>query len=131
MRHVHQPEADAARSLSDQAYYRLREMIITLELPPGAAINERDLMERTNLGRTPIREALRTLANERLVEIFPRRGVLVAGVNAGDLAGLSEVRRLLEPPAARAAAERRTAADRAETESLLAELAAPTATSGA
>ena len=58
-------------------------------------------MERTGLGRTPIREALRTLANEQLVEIFPRRGVLVAGVNAGDLAGLSEVRRLLEPPAAR------------------------------
>ena len=122
MRHVHQPEADTARSLSDQAYYRLRELIITLELPPGSAINERDLMERTSLGRTPIREALRTLANERLVEIFPRRGVLVAGVNAGDLAGLSEVRRLLEPPAARAAAERRTAADRALTEQLIAEL---------
>ena len=123
MRYVHQPEADTARSLSDQAYYRLRELIITLELPPGSAINERDLMERTGLGRTPIREALRTLANERLVEIFPRRGVLVAGVNAGDLAGLSEVRRLLEPPAARAAAQRRTAADRAETVELLAELA--------
>jgi DNA-binding GntR family transcriptional regulator len=122
VRLLHQPEADAATSLSDQAYYRLREMIVTLELAPGAAINERDLMERTQLGRTPIREALRTLANERLVEIFPRRGVLVAGVNAGDLAGLSEVRRLLEPPAARAAAERRTAADRAATELLIAEL---------
>jgi DNA-binding GntR family transcriptional regulator len=123
VRHVHQPEADTARSLSDQAYYRLRELIITLELPPGSAINERDLMERTGLGRTPIREALRTLAHARMVEIFPRRGVLVAGVNAGDLAGLSEVRRLLEPPAARAAAARRTAADRAETVALLAELA--------
>ena len=123
MRLLHQPEADAATSLSDQAYYRLREMIVTLELAPGSAINERDLMERTGLGRTPIREALRTLANEQLVEIFPRRGVLVAGVNAGDLAGLSEVRRLLEPPAARAAAERRTPADRAITEQLLAELA--------
>jgi DNA-binding GntR family transcriptional regulator len=122
VRHVHQPEADTATSLSDQAYYRLREMIVTLELAPGAALNERDLMVRTQLGRTPIREALRTLANERLVEIFPRRGVLVAGVNAGDLAGLSEVRRLLEPPAARAAAERRTAADRAATEQLIAEL---------
>jgi DNA-binding GntR family transcriptional regulator len=122
VRLLHQPEADAATSLSDQAYYRLREMIVTLELAPGVAINERDLMERTQLGRTPIREALRTLANERLVEIFPRRGVLVAGVNAGDLAGLSEVRRLLEPPAARAAAERRTPADRAVTEQLIAEL---------
>ena len=102
MRHVHQPEAAAASSLSDQAYYRLRELIITLELPPGSAINERDLMERTNLGRTPIREALRTLANERLVEIFPRRGVLVAGVNAGDLAGLQR-----GAPAARAACRAR------------------------
>ena len=86
-------------SLADQAYYRIRDLIVSLELAPGSIVSERELMERLGLGRTPIREALRTLANERLVEIFPRRGVLVAGVNAGDLAGLSEVRRLLEPGA--------------------------------
>ena len=122
MRHVIQPEAVGVRSLTDQAYYRLRELIVTLELAPGALLNERDLMERTGLGRTPIREALRTLANERLVEVFPRRGVLVSNVNARDLAALSELRAILEPPAARLAAERRTEADRAETEALIAEL---------
>ncbi len=122
MRHVHQPEARDARSQAEQAYYRLRELIVTLQLLPGALLNERDLMEETGLGRTPVREALRTLANERLVEVFPRRGVMVASVNAGDLAGLSELRALLEPPAARLAAERRTETDRIETDELLAEI---------
>jgi DNA-binding GntR family transcriptional regulator len=109
---VHQPEAASARSLTDQAYYRIRELIVRLELAPGAFVNERDLMERVGLGRTPVREALRTLARDKLVEVMPRRGVFIAPINVGDLAGLSEVRLALEPYAARLAAERRTPADR-------------------
>ena len=123
MPHLHQPEAETARSLAEQAYYRLRELIVNLEFAPGSMLSERDLQERTGLGRTPIREALRTLESDRLVELFPRRGVIVANVNAGDLAGLSEVRLLLEPPAARLAAERADATDRAAIDELLAELA--------
>jgi len=120
--HIHQPEAAGARSLSDQAYYRIRELIVSLELPPGSLISERELMERLGLGRTPVREALRTLTRERLVEVYPRRGMFVSGVDVRDLAGLSEVRAALESHAARLAAGRATEADRAEIEVLLEEL---------
>jgi DNA-binding GntR family transcriptional regulator len=119
---IHQPEAAYARSLSDQAYYRIRELIVTLELAPGAPVTERELMERLALGRTPIREALQALARECLVEVYPRRGMFVSGVDVRDLAGLSEVRLTLEPRAARLAAERATDADRATITVLLKEL---------
>ena len=120
--HIHQPEAAEARSLSDQAYYRIRELIVSLELPPGSLISERDLMQRFELGRTPVREALRALARERLVEVYPRRGIFVARIDVGDLAGLSEVRAVLESHAAGLAAERATEDDLAEIDALLAEL---------
>ena len=119
---IHQPEAADATSLSDQAYYRIRERIVTLELAPGSVVSERELMERLGLGRTPIREALRALARERLVEVYPRRGMFGSSVDVRDLAGLSEVRNTLEPSAARLAAERATEADRARIDELLAEL---------
>lgn len=80
-------------------------------------------MERLELGRTPVREALRALARDGLVEVYPRRGMLVAPVDAGDLAGLHEVRAALEPVAAREAAGRATDADRQEIDVLLEELA--------
>ena len=119
---IHQPEAESARSLSDQAYYRIRELIVTLELAPGSLVSERELMQRLGLGRTPVREALRALARERLVEVYPRRGMFVSSVEVRDLAGLSEVRNTLEPSAARLAAERATDADRETIGRLLDEL---------
>ena len=75
-------------------------------------IDERELIERLEIGRTPVREALRRLAQERLVEVYPRRGMFVTGVDVRELARLSEVREVLEPEAARLAAERATDADR-------------------
>lgn len=119
---VHQPEAAGARSQSDRAYFAIRELIVSLELPPGSILKERELMERLGLGRTPVREALRALARERLVEVYPRRGSFVSNVNVRDLAGLSEARGVLESFAARLAAERATDAEREETSALLAEL---------
>ena len=50
--HVHQPEAADARSLSDRAYYRIRELIVSLTLPPGSILNERELCRELGLGRT-------------------------------------------------------------------------------
>jgi DNA-binding GntR family transcriptional regulator len=120
--HINQPRAPDEQSLSDRAYYAIRELIVTLELAPGAVVSERELMEQLGVGRTPVREALRDLAREQLVEVFPRRGIFVSGVDVGDIAGLSEVRLVLEAKAARLAAERRNDADRAETERLLEEL---------
>lgn len=79
-------------------------------------------MERLGLGRTPVREALRTLAQEKLVEVYPRRGIVVSPVDVGDLASLSEARIALEGFAARCAAERATAEDRVLARALLDEL---------
>lgn len=117
-----QPEAADARSHAEQAYYAIRSLIVTLDLAPGSVISEQDLMARLTLGRTPIREALRRLAQERLVEVYPRRGIFVAPVDARNLASLSEVRSVLEPLAAKLAAERLADSDRDELEALIAEL---------
>jgi DNA-binding GntR family transcriptional regulator len=116
------PRTGEAASFADRAYYAIRELIVTLELPPGAVVREPELTERLGIGRTPVREALRRLAQERLVEVFPRRGMFVTEVDARDLARLCEVRVALEPEAARLAAERATQADLSELRSVLAEL---------
>jgi DNA-binding GntR family transcriptional regulator len=109
-------------SLADKAYHAIRDLIVSLELAPGAVIDERELIERLGIGRTPVREALRRLAQERLVEVYPRRGMFVTGVDVRELARLSEVRLVLEPEAARLAAERAAEADREQLDALLAEL---------
>ncbi len=116
-----QVEIEAA-SLAEKAYYAIRELIVSVELRPGAVINERELMERLLIGRTPIREALRRLAQEKLVEVYPRRGMFVTSVEISDLASLCEVREVLEGQAARLAAERATEHDRAELAALIEEL---------
>jgi len=112
----------AVQSLADKAYHEIRGLIVSLELAPGAVIEERELIERLGIGRTPVREALRRLAQERLVEVYPRRGMFVTGVDVRELARLSEVRAALEPEAARLAAERATDADRRRLDELLDEL---------
>jgi len=119
---LHQPEAANARSLSDHAYFELRNLIVTLELEPGALVREPELMTRLGLGRTPVREALRRLAHERLVDVYPRHGIFVARVDVGDLAALSEARGALEAFAGRLAALRATPAERDEAAALLSEL---------
>lgn len=118
------PEHAVTDSLSQQAYFLLRDRIVTLRLPPGTLVNERDLMAEFGLGRTPIREALRRLADDDLVEVFPRRGIYVGPIDVGDLGAISEVRVELEGFGARLAARRATAADHADIEALLRELAA-------
>jgi DNA-binding GntR family transcriptional regulator len=108
---------------ADRAYVAIRGLIVSLELPPGAVIDERELMRQIGLGRTPVREALRKLAQEQLVEVFPRRGMFVTGVDVRDLARISEVRTALEPEAARLAAERATDEERQELAALSDEIA--------
>ncbi len=76
-------------------------------------------MQRLGLGRTPVREALRRLAQERLVDVFPRQGIFVSSVDVGDLAALSETRGVLEAFAGRLAALRATTAERDEAAALL------------
>ena len=109
-------------TLTDQAYAGIRTLICTGELPPGEVISEVELQENLGLGRTPIREAIRALASEHLIEVFPRRGTFVASVDPRNLRAMSEVRAQLEPMAARLAAERRTDADVVQFGAALAEL---------
>jgi DNA-binding GntR family transcriptional regulator len=111
-------------SLSEEAYSRIRSMIIRLELKPGSLINESELMSTLHFGRTPVREALRALAHEKLVEVYPRRGMFVSNVDVQNLSAISEVRAVLEIKAAALAAERSTARDHAITRTLISEIKA-------
>ena len=101
------------RSQSEEAYLRIRERIVSLDMPPGSVVNEGRLREDLKIGRTPIREALQRLAWENLVRSIPHRGTFVTDVNITDLARITEVRVVLEGHAARLAAERLSGADRA------------------
>jgi DNA-binding GntR family transcriptional regulator len=94
--------------LSDKAYELIRQKIITLELPPLAAIDEQALMEDLQLGRTPIREALQRLAADGLVFLAPRRGMFVTDISITDLQKVFELRLILEGFCARLAAQRAT-----------------------
>jgi DNA-binding GntR family transcriptional regulator len=115
-----EPDLTGDESLAERAYRDIRRLIVTLELPPGSVISEPELQDRLGMGRTPIREALRTLANDRLIDVYPRRGMFVAAIDTRDLSAISEVREQLEPFAARLAAERRNEEDLAVIAELLA-----------
>lgn len=99
-------------SLTDKAYKQLEEMIVTLQLEPGAVLSELELGEQLQIGRTPIREALHRLSREGLVLILPRKGILVTDINPSKQLLVLEVRRELERLMARAAAARSTAEER-------------------
>ncbi|MBV9533845.1 MAG: GntR family transcriptional regulator [Solirubrobacterales bacterium] len=109
--------------LADRAYTELRDRIVTLEIPPGAPIDEDVLGAELEIGRTPVREAIKRLALENLVTVYPRRGTFASEINITDLAHVSDVRVQLEGHAAYRAAQRLTDAQRAELDQLLEELA--------
>ena len=108
--------------LADRAYVELRDRIVSLRIAPGAPIDEDALGAELAMGRTPVREALKRLALENLVTVFPRRGTFASEINITDLAHISDVRAQLEGHAAYRAAERITDAQRAELHELLTEL---------
>ena len=97
---------------ADQAFLQIERLIVLQELLPGSLVSEKQLMELTGLGRTPVREALQRLARERLVEIHPNQGVLVPSASIEAQLKLLELRRTLEPFAVRLAAQRATAHQR-------------------
>ncbi len=97
------------QSLSQQAYDAIKQKIVSLVLSPGEVIDEVVLREELGLGRTPIREALQRLAQEKLVLIVPRRGMFVTEIGIADLQQLFEARLELESFATKLAAQRGTA----------------------
>jgi DNA-binding GntR family transcriptional regulator len=82
-------------SKASEAYRRLKGMIVSLELEPASFLDEAELAERLGVGLTPVRQALRRLAWENLVVILPRRGTIVADLNAADLAKILELDALM------------------------------------
>ncbi len=110
--------------LADRAYRELRDRLVTLRIAPGAPIDEDLVGRELKMGRTPVREAIKRLALENLVTVFPRRGTFASEINITDLAHISDVRTQLEGHAAYRAAERITEAQREELSGLLDELQA-------
>lgn len=86
-------------------YLRLRELIETMELPPGAQLSETSLAERLDASRTPVREAIRQLSHEGLISFTPGSGARVAPISLHGVRTLFEFRMILEPAALRMVAE--------------------------
>ncbi len=119
------PPADEAPSTkleADRAYLDLRDRIVTLRLAPGTVLREDELMRELEVGRTPLREAVKRLALENLVAVQPRRGTFVTAVEAADIVNLTAVRAELEGYAAELAAERLDEDHRAAAGALLREV---------
>ena len=107
-------DSAAATSLADKAYVAIRDRLIMLDIRPGEPIDDGELARELDVGRTPVREALKRLEGDRLVVSFSRRGTFATGMDIADLAHISDIRAQLEPLAARRAAERASRPTRAE-----------------
>ena len=105
-------KAEARLSLTEQAYRQIEERIVTLRLEPGEVLSEASLSLELGIGRTPIREALQRLAREGLVNILPRRGILVSDINVRNQLELLAVRREVERLMARLCAVRASQEER-------------------
>jgi DNA-binding GntR family transcriptional regulator len=95
------------RSVVDQVHAELLERIVAGELPPGSRLRQEALADELGVSRTPLREALARLVSEGLVEFVPNRGATVASRDFSDMEQAWRARFVLEPGAARLAAERR------------------------
>ncbi len=98
-------------SAAETAYRKLRDLIISGTLRPGEIVNEQELAEQLGMGRTPVREAVQRLAWQRVVTIFPRRGLAVAKLGFDDILAIFEARETVEARLAELAATRRTSVD--------------------
>lgn len=103
---------DKTKSMSETAYERIEEMIVTLEIIPGSIFSETDLSKELNIGRTPVREALQKLTAHGLVATLPRRGMMVTEINIAHHLDLLETRRALERLISSNAARRATLVQR-------------------
>jgi DNA-binding GntR family transcriptional regulator len=99
------PSSEAG-SLAEQAYRLLEEQLVTLKLAPGELIAEKDLMDKAGIGRTPVREAIQKLSAEGLLQVLPRKGLMVTPLRRSDLTRIIEARRVLERLMVVKAAER-------------------------
>lgn len=100
--------------LHEQVAVRLRQMLVENQIPPGAKLNERELAEVLQVSRTPLREAIRMLAAEGLVELLPNRGAIAVSLSEEDVRHTFEVMAGLEALSGELAAQRITDAEMSE-----------------
>lgn len=91
---------------ADDVYEKLKHLIVTLQLAPGSAVNEQELIRQLTVGRTPFREAMLRLSHEGLIVRAPRRGSWVSDLSITELQQLIDARCFVEPLVTRRAAER-------------------------
>ena len=101
-------------ALHEQVALRLRQMLVENRIPPGAKLNERELSEVLQVSRTPLREAIKMLAAEGLVELLPNRGAIAVELTEADVLNTFEVMAGLEAMSGELAAQRITDAELAE-----------------
>ena len=95
-------------ALHKQVTHRLRQMLVENQIAPGAKLNERTLCEALNISRTPLREAIKALAVEGLVELLPNRGAVAVALTEADVRNTFEVMAGLESQSGMLAAQRIT-----------------------
>lgn len=108
------PIFSGKRRAADVAYDVIEALISTLKLAPGSPIVEAELVELSQLGRTPVREALLRMVAIGLIDQQPRRGLVVSSIDLADHLDVIQTRRVLERLIAACAARRATAAQREE-----------------
>ncbi len=92
-------------SLTEECYSTLRSLIVNCEIPPGTRLTEKEIIERTGFGRTPVREALARLDVEGMVLTRPRSGYSVTEVNTKTVTDFFDVWKVIGPLIVRRAAE--------------------------
>jgi DNA-binding GntR family transcriptional regulator len=117
-----EPTQIPRQNLHDALTPGLRGMILDGNLKPGDKIAERQLCERFGVSRTPLREALKVLAAEGLVELLPQRGAIVAQISEDDIRELFPIMAALESLAGELACECATDADIARVQALHAQM---------
>jgi DNA-binding GntR family transcriptional regulator len=111
-------------ALHEQVAQRLRPMLVEGRIAPGAKLNERELAELLHVSRTPLREAIKMLAAEGLVELVPNRGAIAVSLNEADVLNTFEVMAGLEAQSGELAAQRITPEELAEVQAMQFEMLA-------
>jgi DNA-binding GntR family transcriptional regulator len=111
-------------ALHEQVAQRLRPMLVEGRIPPGAKLNERELAELLHVSRTPLREAIKMLAAEGLVELLPNRGAIALALTETDVLNTFEVMGGLEAQSGELAAQRITPEELAEIQAMQFEMLA-------
>lgn len=100
-----EPFGARTHSARDAVYMQLKEQILTLELPPGTALSEKDMSLAFQVSRTPVRESFVRLAQEGLVQVLPQRGTFVSLIDTEHALEARFMREQLERATVRLACE--------------------------